>query len=326
MRSTSDLVQLLRDVEQLAPVDQLLVDGVPVWVILRTYAAIRLRQLHPEQMTSSRQPRWFRKWMAERELPAMDMAEDHYNSVKGAEFLTIGYPWQRTEEFNGHPFNPTLDPLHELFEPRKGLHLEVAFSKEKLAEEFFTPTLSLLSRLERARINGPSSRNRWSPEVFRWCHGMVELFDDAYFHTENVANWLDLVLASEQVFAELYSETGAEVIIMDGFGDPVQFGAIRQAHLQGIPAVSIQHRRADSWETSIFDWRHIPDAAYIYLPDVFWHPDEQAVKASERLFSKGMTRHLLAGDPWQQFINREAPKTMPVDEWHALWERTVVRD
>lgn len=318
-------MQLLRDVEDLAPVEQLLVDGVPVWAILRTYAAIRLREVNPEKMTSSRQPRWFRKWMAERELPEMDEAEDHYSRVERADFLTIGYPWQRTENFAGHPFNPNLDPLHDLFAPRKGLHLEVTFTKEKLAEKFYTPTLSLLSRLERARIDGPSSRNMWSPEVFRWCHGMVELFNDAYFHTENVANWLDLVLASERVFEAVYKETGAQVLIMDGFGDPVLFGAIRQAHLQGIPAVAIEHRNADSYETTTFDWRHIPDAAYIYLPDVFWHPDERAVKAAEQLFSKEMTRHLLAGDPWQQFINREAPKTFSTEEWHTLWEETLVR-
>ncbi len=323
MRSTSDLALILRDVESLAPADKLRMGDATVWAILRTYVAMRLRQLHPEQVNASRQPKWYRKWMSERELPGMDKAEHRFKDFQEADYLTIGYPWQRTEKRNGVHTNPHLDPLHALLKPRKGLHLETVFSSDKLLANFEVPTLSLLSRLERARIKRPGSRNTWSPELFQWCRAMEELFNDSYFHTENVANWLDLVHAAVPMFTEIFEETKARAVILDGYGDPVFFAAIFAARQLNIPAVAIHNQNVNAWETDTFDWNHLSDEAYAFLPSVFWHRTRHEAELESRRYREELTRHMVVGDPWREVVGGNAPDHKRKTNWNEVFKETL---
>lgn len=305
MREAKDLMQLLKGVEDLTPLDELTVDGICVWPILRIYTAYRLREINPESMTPSRQPRWFKRWMSKRAIPRMQQAEGSMNRLEKVDFLTLAYPSHRTDLVKGKAFNRYLDPLHHFLAPRKGIHLEALFSEENLKQAYYSPTYSLLSRLEEARLASGSSRKNWSDGLYAWCKEMQVLFNDTYFHPENVAYWLDIVEAAVPMFKEILLDTGAKVLFVSAFYDPVLFGALRAANEMGIPAVDVQHGVQGAYHFAYNGYQDIPKSAYAYLPSVFWHYTQEDLEQTTQSFTPGLTRHQLMGNQWMQFWKEE---------------------
>ena len=308
MREAKELMELLKGVEDLAPLDQLSVDGVCVWPILRIYTGYRLRELKPPRMTPSRQPRWFRRWMSKRAITRMEKAEGNMNQLKKVDFLTLAYPSHRTDMIDGKAFNRYLDPLHFFLNPKKGIHLEALFTEEKLVGSYYSPTYSLLSRLEQARLKYGSSRNGWSDELFRWCRAMQELFNDPYFHPENVSYWLDIVYASVPMFKDIFKETEAKVLFVSAFYDPVLFGAIRAAKEMDIRVVDVQHGVQGEYHFAYNGYKHVPKSGYAYLPDTFWHYTEADKQQTSTAFMPNVTNHQVMGNQWMQFWKQEVKK------------------
>lgn len=292
MRKDQDLTQLIADVESLSPVHQLLVGKESVWPVLRTYLSIRLRDDDPQPMSSSRQPKWFRLWMAQKELTEFLPEEDKFSSIQKANYLTLGYAWQRSEEWRSEKFNPTLDSIQDKYPDQSALHLEIAFSRDKVGHLNSRPTATLLARLAKARIEMDSSVHSWSGELFQWCENMRQLFNDDYFHIDHVAAWLDLVYASEMVFQEIYSTTQASRIYMESFGDPVHFGAVKAGHLSAIKSVVILERRIQQGETGLYSWKNLPESARSFFPSYIMYPSTLSMERGKRFFPMGWSEHV----------------------------------
>jgi hypothetical protein len=305
MREAKDLMQLLKGVEDLTPLDELTVDGICVWPILRIYTAYRLRELNPDSMTPSRQPRWYKRWMSKRAIPRMQSAEGNMNHLEKVDFLTLAHPSHRTDMVEGKAFNRYLDPLHHFLAPQKGIHLEALFSEDNLKASYYSPTYSLLSRLEESRLARGSSRNKWSGGMYVWCKEMQELFSDTYFHPENVAYWLDIVEASVPMFKAILEEAEAKVLFVSAFYDPVLFGALRAANELGIPAVDVQHGVQGAYHFAYNGYRGIPPSAYTYLPSRFWHYTQADIDQTSQSFDPERTKHQLMGNQWMEFWKEE---------------------
>ena len=326
MRTTKELYDLLLDVEDLTPVDEMLVGDKNVWPILRVYAANRLVRKHPDFVSRSRQPRWFGVWQEKLRQERLDKADGGFQTLRPAGFLTIDYTAHRSEKVDGKGFNPHLDPLHHFWEEKQGLHLEIAFSPSRLAHSFYSPSVSLLSRLHRYRMKVGFSKRLWTPQMFQWCNTMEKLFNDSYFHSENVSLWIDMLLAAEAMFEDVLDEVRPSAIFVAGFYDPILFAAVRMANLKEIPVVDIQHEVLGEKHFGYHGWRRLNEQCYEYLPPNLWRWNASDNESILHSFKKDTIQIHITGNPFDE-MKRSLEGDRSVDaKWCSFYDSLLKGD
>ena len=323
MRTTKELYDLLLDVEELTPIDEMLVGDRNVWPVLRVYAATRLVRKTPDFVSRSRQPRWFGVWQEKLRQETLDKADDSFQTLRPAGFLTIDYSSHRTEKVDGKGFNPHLDPLHYFWKERRGLHLEVAFSPSRLAHSYYAPSVSLMSRLHRYRMKVGFSKRHWTPQMFQWCNKMEKLFNDSYFHSENVSLWIDMLLAAEAMFEDILDEVRPSAVFVAGFYDPILFAAVRIAKSRSIPVVDIQHEPLLEKHYGYHGWKRMNDQCYAYLPQHLWRWTAADSDNLLHSFKKESIDIHTSGNPYEDMRQSLAGNTSIEVKWNAFFESLV---
>jgi len=310
--------------ENAAPVDELLFDGVKIWPLVRWMIVDRSRDL----LFNRRQDG--RKFMSSTEvlrrglenLPALlsllfvRRASRRWSELNNGEVWCCAIGQQHLRNVDGSQFNVFSDSLAELMDEEYEVSGVELFPSSSFRSNSRTRTpVSIAGLVAKAwlRAKGRASRSRLNGRehiaFLKGFDSMLRVPDE-----ESIQLRASFMLELSEAFQKKLVRHQPAVVIVICFYSEIGMALALACHREGIPCVELQHGKQGPYHYMYSHWANLPREGYALIPSHFWTWGE-ASRAVIAQWTDTCDGHdvFVGGNPWLAYKQQAGLETSLLD-------------
>jgi hypothetical protein len=211
-----------------------------------------------------------------------------------AEIILLTQPVTYTEHVGTRRYDRLLDPFYEWLSPR----FRVMKVDKDYGQNNYIPAKPL-------KLTSPGASHYLAAlgtVLTNWRKLSVVSRDFGIprrIFALKVLNAMSYVYSAYQVFGRVLDRVRPEAVFVNCYYAYETMGAIAACRERGVKTIDVQHGKQGRFQGAYNHWTVIPEAGYVYLPDIFWVWGKESMQ-NIMAHSPTRSRHtcIVGGYPW----------------------------
>lgn len=337
-KSIISVMDVINDIENEFPIDQLQYHGVNWWPVLRSEIGVLARNgrvlqkvdFEPENQLLKKIKliiklpfktiQTFNELFSWRKI--VKKKGGKYEAPKKLDFITLSSYKHRTDLFEDFNYNRYTDPIHFFLKPYSGLNIELLspnlkFDKYPNSTCFYRQILircRLLNDISQIVKFENNNQLKEADKVFiDLCKHVNAKFNLNIIDLVSIKSKINEIEMYHKFFFKLFSKLKPRIVFLSSYYSGIFFGAIKAAKDFKIKIYDYQHGIQGDYHFAYSNWINFPKNGAVFMPDFLVYNQDDKLALDKQFNTSNLPKTFVVGNLWNKLWSLKSNSLFRLD-------------